>query len=62
MNPNKQQWIEETQRFQCIAGVEVSSAEELGDEWDEFSNSRKMRELEKIKTHNTIAEVARRMK
>jgi hypothetical protein len=59
-NKDKQRWISETQLFQRIAGVPVTSTEDLSAQWDVFARPRKQRELDRITTHRIIQDIARK--
>lgn len=61
---SKKQWIEDTQLFQQIAGVTVTSTDELSKDYDydEMKKKHSRKKMEVIDnsaaTHRTIAEVA----
>ena len=55
---DKNRWIEETRRFQRIAGTEETPISELSSEYDSFTKKRKIQELSSIITHNVIIEQA----
>lgn len=51
-------WIEDTRMFQRIAKVSVTSAEELGEEWDKMKVSQKVFNSEHARTHRVIQDMA----
>ncbi len=54
----KQKWINDTQMFQRIAGVNQSTTEELSKDWDTFNPKRKKFFSENIATHRIIQDAA----
>ena len=53
-------WIADTQMFQRVAGVPVTSDEELGAEFDSFDGKRAVREAEGARTNRIIQDAARK--
>ncbi len=54
----KDQWIADTQMFQRIAKVNVSSYAELEKDWDEMNEKSKKFNVKNIETHRIIQDAA----
>lgn len=48
------QWIEDTQEFQKILNIEISSEEEMVEEWKRMKPARRKRAADSIREHRVI--------
>lgn len=53
-----ERWIEDTQMFQRIAGVNVSSKEDLTREWENMKNKTRRFAVDNIREHRIIQDMA----